>query len=317
MDRDSESRDIPLRSFSPAVNLVHLRDAVAAADHGSFRQAAEALRLQQSTLSRRVRQLEHSVGVTVFERSSGGVRATEAGRNFLRLARSILEQIDSLVTTAHMTGRGETGRLTIGFYTSLSAGNFRAALVDYVQRFPQIDVGMVESSRTRLVTALRNGAIDVAIVTGETPLLDNRSIPLWSERVLVALPESHRLVANELIHWTDLKGETLLLGLRDPGPSIQELIVAKLASPEDRPKIVRYDVSRESIKSLVGAAFGIGLTLEASLGANISGVVHREVRDGTGPARVGLSANWRGDNENPALASFVKLLRERYPSPLT
>lgn len=106
-----------------------------------------------------------------------------------------------------------------------------------------------------------------------------------------------------------------MLGRRDPGPAIQELIAAKLTSPEDRPKIVSHDISRESVKSLIGADFGIGLTLEASLGANFSGVVHKEVHDGGGLARIGLSASWREDNENPALANFLELLRERYPSP--
>jgi DNA-binding transcriptional LysR family regulator len=95
------------------------------------------------------------------------------------------------------------------------------------------------------------------------------------------------------------------------------MVVAKLASPAERPKMVRHDISRESIKSLVGAGFGIGLTIEASLGANFAGVIHREVRDGTGPTRVSHSAHWRQDNENPALAGFLKLLRERYPSPST
>jgi DNA-binding transcriptional LysR family regulator len=96
--------------------------------------------------------------MTVFSRSSGGVRATEAGRDLLRVARSIVEQMDTLLTAAHSTGRGESGRLAIGFHTSLSTGNLRATLVDYTQRFPQIDVGMIESSRTRLVTALRHPA---------------------------------------------------------------------------------------------------------------------------------------------------------------
>jgi DNA-binding transcriptional LysR family regulator len=139
-------------------------------------------------------------------------------------------------------------------------------------------------------------------------------MPLWTERILIVLPESHRLATAKTVNWTDLKGETLLLGLRDPGPEIEELLAVKLTSPENRPRIVRYDVSRESIKSLIGASFGVGLTLEASLGANFYGVVHREVRDGTGATRVGHSANWRSDNKNLALDSFLNLLRERYPS---
>jgi hypothetical protein len=80
---------------------------------------------------------------------------------------------------------------------------------------------------------------------------------------------------------TDLKEEALLLSRRDPRHEIHDPVVAKLASPADRPTMVRHDIGRESIKRLVGAGFGIGLTIEASLGANFAGVVHREVRDGT------------------------------------
>src|SRR6185437_491508 len=128
MDRNSKSTNAPLRSLTSAVDLLHLRYAVAAADHGSFRRAAEALQMRQSKLSRCIRQLEERIEMTVFERSSGGVRATQAGRDFLRMARSILEQMDTLLASAHSTGRGEAGRLAIGFYTSLSAGNLRATL---------------------------------------------------------------------------------------------------------------------------------------------------------------------------------------------
>jgi DNA-binding transcriptional LysR family regulator len=174
--------------------------------------------------------------MTIFDRSNGGVQATPAGRDFLRMARSILDQMDTLVVSAYSTGRGEAGRLVIGFYTSLSAGNLRASLIEYAQRFPQITIGMIESSRIRLVTALQNGAIDLAIVTGGTPFHGNKSMPLWSERVVITLPEGHRLATGETIYWTDLKGETLLLSQRDPGPEIQDLLVAKLASPGDRPK---------------------------------------------------------------------------------
>jgi DNA-binding transcriptional LysR family regulator len=180
------------------------------------------------------------------------------GACFLHLSRSILEQVDSLVTRAHQTGRGEAGRLTIGFYTSLAAGNLRATLVDYARRFPEIELGTIEGSRARLGTALRNGAVDIAIVTGETHLPHTKSMSLCSER-LVVLPDGHRLAANEIVHWTDLKGEALLLSRRDPGHEIHDLVVAKLASPADRPKMVRHDISRESIKSLVGAGFGYRL----------------------------------------------------------
>lgn len=315
MAPDPKSTNAAHRSLTSPVDLMHLRYAVAAADYGSFRRAAEALLLRQSTMSRGVRQLEERIQMIVFERSSGGVRATEAGRHFLRMARSILEQMDTLVTNAHSAGRGEVGRLVIGFYTSLSAGNLRATLIDYAQRFPQIEIGVTESSRTRLYTALRNSAIDVAILTGGTTFLASRSMALWSERIVVALPEGHRLANGETVYWTDLKGETLLISRRDPGPEIQDLLITKLASPGDRPKAIFHDTGCGNIKSLVAAGFGVSLVAESDVGGNFSGLVYREIRDGMGPSLVGYSAHWRTDNDNPALASFLKMMGERYPSP--
>jgi len=317
MDNHSRRKNPSLLSRASAVDLQHLRYAIAAADHGSFRRAAEALVLRQSTLSRCIRQLEQTAGMVVFERSSGGVRTTSTGRDFIRAARSIVDQMDVLMASAYSTGRGDTGRLTIGFDTSLSVGNLRATLIEYARRFPEMDIGLIENSRARLAAKLRTGAIDLAVVIGEAAFPECRSMPLWSERILIVLPESHRLAADEIIYWTDLKGETLVLSQRDWGSEMQDLVIAKLISPEDRPKIVRHDISRESIKSLVAAGFGISLTLEASLGVNFAGVIHRDVRDGTGTNRVEYTAQWRGDSYNPALANFLRILEERYPLPGT
>jgi hypothetical protein len=59
----------------------------------------------------------------------------------------------------------------------------------------------------------------------------------------------------------------------------------------------------------------VTLLTEASSGANVAGVVYREVRDGAEPARPGYSVHWRADNENPALTSFLKV-GQRYPLPI-
>src|SRR5260370_2543191 len=147
MTDNKHSAGTALHSRMLAIDLQHLRYAVVARDQGSLRRAAESLSVQQSTLSRCIRQLEHSIGMTIFERSSIGVRATDAGRDFLHVARSILEQVDSLVTRAHRTARGEAGRLAIGFYTSLTASNFGAHLFASPRPFPNPALGMQSRSR--------------------------------------------------------------------------------------------------------------------------------------------------------------------------
>jgi DNA-binding transcriptional LysR family regulator len=310
---EQEYEYLSLRNQSSAIALQHLRYAVASAEYGSFRRAAEALLMRQSTLSRCIRQLEETIGLTLFERSSGGVCATSAGRDFLRTARSILEQMDGLVTSTHSKGRGEAGRLSMGFYTSLSAGNLRATLVDFRRRYPQVELGMVERSRMRLVTALRNGAIDIVIATGAGPVFDSKALPLWSERILIALPEDHPLTARKSIYWTDLQNETILLSQYDPGRELEDLLIARFVQATDRPRIERHDVSRGIIKTLITIGFGVSLVTESDIGVNFAGLTYREVRDGTGPSQINYSAHWRKDNDNPALEKFLKLLSERYP----
>ena len=298
-----------------ALELNHLRLALAAADAGSFRKAAELLRLQQSTFSRSIRQIEHSLGVAIFQRSSGGVSPTPAGHSLLRSGRTILEEVDALIATARSAQNGETGRLAVGFCTSLSAGNLQASLFDFKQRYPRIELATVERSRTRLAIALHNGFLDVLIVTGRMPPLDSKTMWLWSERVLVVLHQNHPLAARETIYWTDLRDETVLISHCDPGREFEDLVVSKLVSPVDRPKIEHHDVSRGIIRSLISMKAGISLMLESDIGADFAGLVYRELRDGAGPSRFDYSAYWRADNENPALTAFLKLLAERYGSP--
>ena len=311
---NNETMDQPHMSRAHDVDLQQLRFAVAAADCGSIRQAAELLSTRHSILSRSIRQFEYLIGVAVFERSGGGVKPTPAGRSVLRMARLILEQVDVLVATAKSNGRGEAGRLSIGFCTSISAGNLRTTLTEYKNRLPRIELATVERSRARLATALRNGTVDILIVTGEVPLPDNNVRSLWSERILVSLAEDHPLAARSVIYWTDLRNETVLLSQHDPGRELEDLLVSRLVSPEDRPMIERHDVSRGIINSLVSMKLGISLVLESDVGANFAGLVYRELRDGTGSTRFDFAAHWRADNDNPALDGFLKLLAERYPS---
>jgi DNA-binding transcriptional LysR family regulator len=298
-----------------AIDLQQLRLAVVACDYGSFRRAAEALSVKHNVLSRSIGRLEYLVGVSLFERSSGGIKPTLAGRAILRIARLILEQVDMLVDTGRSAGRGDTGRLGVGFCTSMSTGNLRATIAELKKLLPQLELATMERSRSRLMTALGNGTVDVVVSPGHLPSRDTRSLLLWSERILISLPQDHCLAAREIIYWTDLRNEKILLSEYDPGRELEDLLISKLVLPEDRPTVERHDVSRGIIKSLTSMGMGLSLAMESDIGASFAGLVYRELRDGTGPSRVDFYAHWRDDNENPALKRFLSLVAERYPSP--
>jgi DNA-binding transcriptional LysR family regulator len=292
------------------IYLKQLRHAVAAADHGSFRRAAEALNVEQSTLSRSILQLEHATSTRIFERSPGGVTVSTLGNEFVRMARAVLEQINEFCPTAATLSHQEM--LRVGFCTSLSAGGIRASLLDYRIRFPQFRLSMLERRRSRLSTKLQNRTLDVVISSGKLPI-ECKTMALWSERVLVALPEGHHFFDRDVIYWTDLRTETLLMSQYDPYWEFEDLVTSKLVLPDDRPTIERHDVSRSILKSLISMRFGIGLMLESDIGVRVPSVVFKELRDGAGVTRVDFSAFWQASNESLALAAFLKLLQERYP----
>ncbi|MBR0766522.1 LysR family transcriptional regulator [Bradyrhizobium japonicum] len=303
------------RNVARAVDLQQLRFVVAACDYGSFRRAAEALSIRHNVLSRSIGQLEYMVGASLFERSSGGIKPTLAGRSVLRIARLVLEQVDMLVDTGRSGGSGDTGHLVVGFCTSMSSGNLRATIGELRKLLPQLELSTMERSRSRLLTALDNGTVDVVVSPGRLPSKNTMSMLLWSERILISLPQDHSLTTREIIYWTDLRNEKILLSEYDPGRELEDLLISKLVLSDGRPTVERHDVSRGIIKSLTSMGMGLSLAMESDIGASFAGLVYRELQDGTGPSRIDFRAHWRDDNENPALKRFLNLLAERYPSP--
>jgi DNA-binding transcriptional LysR family regulator len=88
--------------------LREMRWAIMAAQHRSLRQAAEALHIRQSTLSRSLRDLEHQMGVTLFERTNGGTRPTIEGQEFLQAARRIVEETEELAARFRTRSLGKS-----------------------------------------------------------------------------------------------------------------------------------------------------------------------------------------------------------------
>ncbi|MBR1175328.1 LysR family transcriptional regulator [Bradyrhizobium sp. KB893862 SZCCT0404] len=294
------------------VEFRDLRWAIAASQHRSLRQAAEALRVKQSTLSRCLRNLEHKVGSALFERTTGGTRPTIQGQEFLDAARRIVGDTEALTTRLKIHSRGESGRLIIGIHASLSAGNLRASLLEHRLRFPDVDPHLVDGARDKLISDLINSAVDIAFLAGPNPSWSDRSLLVWSERVVLALPENHPLTARNVVHWGELRRETLLLSQHGPGPEFHKLLVSRMGGSDPCP-VLRHDVALDRLLTLVGAGWGVLLALEGATGATYPGVTFREVHDADGPTRMSFRAYWRQTNSNPSLRPFLDLLRERYP----
>lgn len=293
-------------------DIRQLRYAIAAADHGSFYRAARALDMEQSTLSRSILKLERSIGMPIFERSRAGVTMTLAGTAFIRGAKPMVATADKLVAMMRAAGQGRAGGLMLGHNSSVSAGNLRATLMSWHEAHPDVDVECVEADRSVLLAGLDTGAIDIAILMGAASQDGFRCEPLWSERMLVALPASHPFAERDLVHWTDLRSERFLLPIADPGPEIRDMLLGRLAVSGAKPDIRMHQSSRETILSILGGRSGVSIVCEGSTGAHYPDVVYRSIHGEQGPALTGYSGCWRDDNGNPALRRFLGFVKARY-----
>jgi DNA-binding transcriptional LysR family regulator len=296
-----------------SIEIRHLRAAVATADARSFSRAAKILGVKQSALSRRVQALEQMLGVQLFERSKRGTFPTANGKAFLTVAKRILTDIDNLLTTAKNVSYGEEGRLAIGFSSSLMTGNLRLAIYDYIGRYPDVQFDGIEGGTEKLFTGLQAHIVDAAITPAliVEPGITKRS--LWTERLMVAAPDGHRLIESDAIHWTDLRNEVFVLPTDGIGPTIAEKLSSKLSAKGHRANIIAQDTSLESVISTVPIGRYITIVSEASTGVTWPGLKFLEISDNGGPARLDFALYWRQDNDNPALKKFFKLLQERYP----
>jgi DNA-binding transcriptional LysR family regulator len=202
--------------------------------------------------------------------------------------------------------------LTIGCYTPFAAGNLRATLAEQFRRFPEVEITTVYGPAGRLLADLGAGSIDIAIVTAGSSAWNDKSLPLWSERVVVAIPQRHRLSEKDVVRWSDLRGEHFISNQDDPGPELRRLLLIKLGSPQNY-RLSLHNGSIEQLLSLVGADFGVALATEGTTGAAYEGAVYRELRDDDGCARLNFLACWAQRNSNPTLGPFLEMLRERYP----
>ncbi|MEJ7935714.1 LysR family transcriptional regulator [Sphingobium sp. AN558] len=293
-------------------DIRQLRYAVAAADHGSFYRAARVLDVEQSTLSRHILKLERAIGMPIFERSRAGVTTTLAGNAFLRGARPMIATADKLLAMMRAAGQGRAGGLRLGHNSPISAGNLRATLMSWRDSHPDVDVECVEADRSVLIAGLDCGEIDIAILMGTVSHDGFRCEPLWSERMLTALPASHPLAERDLVHWTDLRGEHFLLPTADPGPEIRDILLGRLPISGGRPNVRMSQTSRETVLSTLGSGSGVSIVCEGSMGARYPDVVYRPIHGEQGPALTGYSGCWRDNNDNPALRRFLGFIKSRY-----
>ena len=97
------------------MNLDKIRMFISAAEHLNFTKAAKDMYISQPTLSRHISDLESSLGIELFKRTTRNVSLTPAGEQFLIEAQDIMRRYDSLMERVSGLGEGVSGTFSIGY----------------------------------------------------------------------------------------------------------------------------------------------------------------------------------------------------------
>ncbi|MGB7318075.1 MAG: LysR substrate-binding domain-containing protein [Planktotalea sp.] len=168
--------------------LKQLRYFDAIARQGHFGRAAEVCAISQPAISVQIKELERTLGATLFERSARQVRLTQAGEDLLPRARNILKSVDELSDVARAsTGRALT-RLRLGIIPTIAPYLLPACIAALTRHNPGLDLHVRETLTPRLLNELAEGKIDAAILAlpiSEPSLVE---VPLFKEDFVLVRP---------------------------------------------------------------------------------------------------------------------------------
>lgn len=240
------------------MTLRELQYLIALADHRNFRRAAEACLVSQPTLSMQIKKLEDELGVALVERLPRKVMLTPAGRDAVERARRILSEVDEMKEAARRSTSSEAGAVRLGMFPTLGPYLLPHVVPLLRERFPQLELLLVEEKSDQLLARLHQGSLDAAILA--LPVGDDRNLAtafLFEEPFLLAVPEAHPLAKRERLGLEDLAKYNLMLledghCLRD-----QALEVCQLAGAKEKTEF--RATSLETLRQMVAA--GVGITL--------------------------------------------------------
>ena len=240
------------------MNLRDLHYLVAVAEHRHFGKAADASFVSQPTLSMQLKKLEKELGVQLIERNPRHVLLTDAGRQVVERAQLILAEVDNIHGIARQAADADAGTVRIGLFPTLAPYYLPHVVPQVHQRFPDLELLLVEEKTDVVHRQLSEGRLDAALMA--LPVIDERLHvePLFEEDFVLAVPADHRLARVEgPIDMSVLADEHVLLleeghCLRD-----QALSVCQLVGASERGGF--RATSLETLRQMVAA--GVGVTL--------------------------------------------------------
>ena len=194
------------------MEMRHLRAFCVVAQEMHVTRAAKRLKMAQPALTQQIRTLERSCGFSLLRADGRGIALTDAGIYFHAQAEMILTQLHDACLRGKEISRGAAGHLNIGVTEGASFNPTLATMFTFLRQLaPKLNLIFEQKGTPDLASDLRSGKIEVAFMC---PLSDPKGLTLeglYEEEMLVALPLSHPLAAQQSITICNLRDQSLLL----------------------------------------------------------------------------------------------------------
>lgn len=194
----------------PAPTLRQLRYLVALAEAGQYRRAASDLGIAQPSLSQQIAALETTLGLRLFDRGRGGVQVTPPGREVVRRARRILDEVGALSALSEELQRGLSGTLRLGSTPTIGPYFLPSVLRDLHRDFPDLRLVLRDAPPAALFAGLQDGTFDLVLTQLPAGGERVRVRRLFREPLVLAVARDHPLARLDAISGAELKGHDIL-----------------------------------------------------------------------------------------------------------
>lgn len=280
---------------------------ITTAELGSFSKAALVLRMKQSTLSQRVRHLEDSLGVDLFDRTTRGAQLTKAGQHFLVGARQVVADLDQMHDKASAYGSGARGHLSIGISGAVPPTQTQTIFLGFNSLHPRVGVTAVIANRKNLAAQLSRHHADAILIAGHLAPQGATYVSIGSDRLFAVVHRGSRLADMASVHWADLRGSDLLMPSGDLGDDLIGQIASRIPRMEYEPTFARHPLGYEALPLLIGPS-ACTIISEPTIGQIPPSHAIVPIHENHGHARLDYGVCWRQENDNPALRNFLSVI---------
>lgn len=283
-----------------------MRYFVALAETLHFGHAAARMNMTQPPFSRQIANLERELGVRLVERNSRHVALTQAGERFLADSRAVLAQFDNACRDAQLVAAGQKGELRLGFMMNAAHRVVPRIVSAYAERWPDVRIVLAETTPADIERRLLYGELDAAVTFAGRNFPQLESVPIFTDRLCLIVPPSHRLAGWTAVTPQDLAEESLIAAPAAVAAPLRAAIAAYFEAGGIVPRVRFEPLLQHTVMRLVAAELGVALVPASICDERMPDIVARPLADAPTLDVVLVVPR---DTINPAVASLVALIR--------